>query len=439
MSSLVGRKGVDISYANGDINLSAVKNAGYEFVMIRCGYGGDQVSQDDSQFHSNVRKANALKMPWGVYLYSYACSISDAKSEIAHITRLLKNNKPSLPVALDVEDTSYYQRHGVYNKSTLTKIVGTILDGIKDAGYYPLLYTGKYWLDGYAGVSGVIDKSVWSKYDIWLASWTSTCTYNGTNLGMWQYGGETNLLESNSISGVGVIDKDKAYKDYPSIIGSGNFSFSSTVIGLTEDGSSTTASIQVNYQDLNPYIVTLTRNTHNLNDKEWQKLKDARVCGALVEAGYLYDAAHREVEYRNPKLRSHIESLQQTKLPWGLYSELRAKNTSEAMKEIEEIQPCVRLYPPELGLWLQCTFTSSVSVNDKILQTYYDELERLGLKNKIGIICTKKQLDDISWEKKWSDHYCLWLVEHVKDTSELETLLTPTFFLSGKGDNANRG
>lgn len=211
----------------------------------------------------------------------------------------------------------------------------------------------------------------------------------------------------------------------------------------TPEGSSGTSgsvsSIQVNYEDLNPYIVTLTRKTHIIKDTEWDKLKDARVCGALIETGRLYDDAHRQVDFRNPRLKIHVESLQKAKLPWGLYIEMRAKNTAEADKEIEELQPCVRLYPPELGLWLQCTFTKSVSVNDKILQRYYDELERLGLKNKIGIICTKKDLDLVSWEKKWSDYYCLWLVEHVKDTSELETLLTPTFFLSGKGENANRG
>ena len=213
--------------------------------------------------------------------------------------------------------------------------------------------------------------------------------------------------------------------------------------GTPEGSSGTTSgsvsSIQVNYEDLNPYIVTLTRKTHIIKDTEWDKLKDARVCGALIETGRLYDDTHRQVDFRNPRLKTHVESLQKAKLPWGLYIEMRAKNTAEADKEIEELQPCVRLYPPELGLWLQCTFTKSVSVNDKILQRYYDELERLGLKNKIGIICTKKDLDLISWEKKWSDYYCLWLIEHVKDTSELETLLTPTFFLSGKGENANRG
>ena len=218
--SLVGTKGVDVSYANGNIDLSKVKAAGYNFVMIRCGYGSDLSYQDDTYFESNVRKAESLGLPWGVYLYSYATNVSEAKSEVAHITRLLKGKKPTLPVAIDIEDTAYYQKHGCYNKLSLSNIVSTILEGIKSAGFYPMLYTGRYWLDSYQGSSGYISKDIWSKYDLWIASWTSSCLYSGSNLGMWQFGGETCVLagETNSISGIGIIDKDKAFFDYPSII-----------------------------------------------------------------------------------------------------------------------------------------------------------------------------------------------------------------------------
>ena len=215
--SIANTKGVDISYANGNISLDKVKAAGYNPVMIRCGFGSNITSQDDSQFASNVAKAEKLGMPWGVYLYSYATNLTEAKSEVAHITRLLKGKKPTLPIALDVEDSAYYSKYGCYNKTALTSIVGTILQGIKDAGYYPALYTGKYWLDTY------IDKSVYSKYDIWIAAWLKQCNYSGSNLGIWQYGGETNLIDGNSIAGVGVIDKDLFYKDYPTIIKAGGY------------------------------------------------------------------------------------------------------------------------------------------------------------------------------------------------------------------------
>lgn len=216
--SLVNKKGVDTSEHNGNINLEIVKKAGYDFVMIKCGNGDNIPSQDDPQFEATVKKAEKLKMPWGVYIYSYAINATEAKSEVEHVKRLLKGKKPTLPIAFDMEDADgYKKRHGALNKKTITNICSIFLSGIKKAGYYPMLYTSLSWLGYY------IDKSVYSKYDLWVAQWATRCTYTGKNLGMWQYGGETNHLESNSISGVGTIDKDKCYKDYPSIIKNGGY------------------------------------------------------------------------------------------------------------------------------------------------------------------------------------------------------------------------
>ena len=57
MSKMLKRFGVDISSANGKVDFAALKAAGVEFVLIRCGYGNDDASQDDGQFFENVRKA----------------------------------------------------------------------------------------------------------------------------------------------------------------------------------------------------------------------------------------------------------------------------------------------------------------------------------------------------------------------------------------------
>ena len=46
--SLVGKKGVDISSNNGSVDISKIKSAGYEFVIIRCGYGENITSQEES-------------------------------------------------------------------------------------------------------------------------------------------------------------------------------------------------------------------------------------------------------------------------------------------------------------------------------------------------------------------------------------------------------
>ena len=216
--SLVGKKGVDISSFNGDVSIEKIKNAGYDFVMIRCGYGGDLQVQDDTQFENNVRKCEAAGVPWGAYLYSYALSTEDAESEARHVIRLLKGKRPTLPIALDMEDgDGYKQKHGGMTFENIDNVCRVFIREIRKAGYYPMLYTGLEEIENY------ISPEVLDSVDLWFAQWWKRPDYKGDNMGMWQYGGETNYLESNSIPGVGVIDKDKCYRDYPSIIKNGGY------------------------------------------------------------------------------------------------------------------------------------------------------------------------------------------------------------------------
>lgn len=216
--SLVRTKGIDISSLNGDVNLRNLKESGYDFAMIRCGFGSDSSYQDDKQFEANVQKCESLGIPWGAYLYSYALNTSDAISEAKHVIRLLKGKKPILPIAFDMEDADGYKKNnGMPSNSTLVSICKTFLSEIKKAGYYPMLYASLSWLNNQLN-----DSSLLNSYDVWVAQWNSECNYLKP-YGMWQYGGETNFIESNSIAGIGVVDKNYCYKDYPTIIKSGGY------------------------------------------------------------------------------------------------------------------------------------------------------------------------------------------------------------------------
>ena len=222
MAALTNTKGIDISYWNGDIDLTKVKNAGYKWVMIRCGWGNNSTDNDDSKFAANVAKAEKLGMPWGVYLFSYACSTSDAKSELAHIDRLLKAQKakgylPTMPIAIDIEPTDTVKNKGGWTSSNLTNVATIILDGLKNLGYYPIIYTGCDEL-------AMMNNHIRNDYDCWFAQWyTKPTSYKYNRLGVWQYGGETNYLNSPTIPGVGVTDQNLCYKDYPTIIKNGGY------------------------------------------------------------------------------------------------------------------------------------------------------------------------------------------------------------------------
>lgn len=112
-------RGIDVSYHQGFIDWQAVKNAGVDFAIIRCGYGDDYGSQDDAQWLANVRGAQAVGMPFGVYLYSYAKNVDtwnaanpqSAQSEAEHVLRCLREaglgpGDIALPVYYDMEDSS---------------------------------------------------------------------------------------------------------------------------------------------------------------------------------------------------------------------------------------------------------------------------------------------------------------------------------------------
>ena len=229
--TLVNKKGVDVSSNNGKVDFAKIKAAGYDFAMIRCGFGENIAEQDDTCWEENVRKCEAAGLPWGAYFYSYACSEASAKSELEHVLRLLKGKRPTLPVALDIEDADgYHERHGGWNFRNIDRVCRIFLEGIAKAGYYPMLYTGFEEIENY------ISEDVWQHYDMWFAHWASKCGYTGKNLCIWQYGGETNLIDGNSIHGVGVIDKNLCYQDYPSIIKDGGYN------GWSKGGSKTTES-----------------------------------------------------------------------------------------------------------------------------------------------------------------------------------------------------
>lgn len=207
-------KGVDISEHNGNIDMNKLKAAGYSFVIIRLGYGDDEYDQDDAMFEQNVKKAEAAGLHWGAYIYSYALSVGEARSEVNHTLRLLKGKHPTMPIAFDWEDDDYKQRMGMPSDANVLKIASTYMDGIRSAGYYPIIYTGYHWLKG-----AFSDYTFLNKNDIWLAQWSTSYDYHDRPIGMWQYGGETNYIESPYISGLnGIFDKNYSYKNYPWII-----------------------------------------------------------------------------------------------------------------------------------------------------------------------------------------------------------------------------
>ena len=147
--------------------------------------------QDDKQFARNLSECERLKIPKGIYLYSYATTETQAKSELAHILRLIKGHTFELPIFLDCEEPG--------TESFAPTACKIICDGLKAAGFTPGIYTSTYWWNNY--LNNVKD------YIRWVAQWNTTCTYNGNYL-IWQYGTE-------NIDGInGEVDANIYYGDF---------------------------------------------------------------------------------------------------------------------------------------------------------------------------------------------------------------------------------
>ena len=199
-------KGIDVSKWQGKIDWAKVKAAGIKFAMIRLGYGSSDGKSCgvDGCFEQHVRNAVAAGVDIGCYFYSYATSVAAAEKEAEYVVSVLKKYKGTFtyPVAFDLEDGT---QQGL-GKKVLTDMVIAFGDKIEKSGFYASLYSNLNWLTNY------LDDSRLTRFDHWVAQWSSACTYKGA-YGMWQ------SSSTGSVSGIsGNVDTDTAYKDYPTVI-----------------------------------------------------------------------------------------------------------------------------------------------------------------------------------------------------------------------------
>ena len=205
-------KGIDVSHHN-TVDWEAAKQAGLKFAMLRCGYGSDLKEQDDRNFEANVEACDRLGIPWGTYLYSYALNTENAKSELAHLLRLLKGKKPLFPIAIDMEDgDGYKEKHGMPSRQTLTDIIRTVCAGLQEAGYLAAYYVNKDWYNR------MIYPEQLSEYVFWYAR--PGVEKPDEACALWQNeimstGGKWPGVETDGKNG---SDTDISFQDFPTLV-----------------------------------------------------------------------------------------------------------------------------------------------------------------------------------------------------------------------------
>lgn len=205
--------GIDVSYHNGTIDWTKVKNDGVKFAILRAGRTSLSASKSmskDTKFEEYYKGAKAVNMSLGAYYYSRCSTVAEGKKEGEFIVSLLKGKKFEYPIFLDVEDTEVLKST---SRTNLTAAIKACMEVVEKAGYYVAIYSGKYILR-----DNLIESEL-TKYDKWIAQYAKSCTYDKEHT-MWQFGGETNLLRTKKVQGVSsaCCDQNYCYKDYPSII-----------------------------------------------------------------------------------------------------------------------------------------------------------------------------------------------------------------------------
>lgn len=193
---------VDISRWDGDVVITDLKKAGVGAVIAKCG-GGDDGLYTDSKWEQNYRNCKSIGMPIGAYWYLGATTVAKAKEEAEYCLKLLLGKSLEYPIYVDVEEKAHQQM----TPTDISRVICAFTDVLESAGWLPGVYSWK-WLLQSCNVN--VFELEW-----WVCSWTRT---NPCGCGMWQFGGETNLLRSTTVAGYKNMDQSYAYYDYPTII-----------------------------------------------------------------------------------------------------------------------------------------------------------------------------------------------------------------------------
>lgn len=210
------------------LNWTAIKEAGFEFAILKAGstprtVGGVQKGGIEPVFEMNYRDARAAGLELGVYFYSYATTLEQVESDAELLLSWLEDKQFEYPIYFDLEDSSLIS----LGQDALTEMCVTFISILQANGYYGALYSNNQWL--MQNLHGDVLKEI---FDVWYARYpenrkdadnplpcTETYTWNpssyGPQLGMWQY------TDYGIIEGIDPdikFDFNVAYRDYPALI-----------------------------------------------------------------------------------------------------------------------------------------------------------------------------------------------------------------------------
>lgn len=191
--------GIDVSKWQKEVDFAKVKQAGASFVMLRVGsqkgIHGEYIL--DPYFEKNIENALVNNLKVGVYFYSYADSIKEAKKQAKWVIKHIEKYDVELPIAFDWECYNSFNQMEL-SLFNLNEIAESFLKEVEKKEYKGILYGSKNYLN-----------DIWKyhSYDVWLAHYTKNTDYEGDYI-FWQ------LCENGQIDGIDTpVDINVWYKN----------------------------------------------------------------------------------------------------------------------------------------------------------------------------------------------------------------------------------
>lgn len=289
---------IDVSEHNDIIDWEKVKPQ-IDGAILRCGYGSDYKHQDDVMFKRNADECTRLGIPFGVYLYSYATTINGAKTEAAHVLRLIEGYKLSYPVYYDLEEPG--TQEGVVIRA---RVFGEI---IEKAGYWCGIYANLNWWENY--LPGL------DRFTKWVAQYNNECQYTGSNLDIWQY------TSKGKVDGIdGGVDMNECYRDFPAEI------LGKTVVRPTPEPETDQDPAPLLPPQVKPAPTgkTVEELAVEVINGKWGNGAERKK--KLIEAGYDYEAVQNAVNEKLSAKKSVTEIAKEViNGKWGNGSERKKK------------------------------------------------------------------------------------------------------------------
>ena len=184
--------GIDVSSHQKSIDWVAVKNSGVKFAMIQVGYRGYQTGalMDDAYFEENIQGAIENGIDVGVYFFSQAVSVEEARAEADFVLERVRKYNLQLPIVFDLEEVSNAtDRIENTTAQERTQAAVTFMNHIKNAGYQAMVYSSSQLFETVFEINYLHD------YEFWVADYSYAPNFN-YHFNIWQY------TDAGSINGI---------------------------------------------------------------------------------------------------------------------------------------------------------------------------------------------------------------------------------------------